>query len=216
MHWLFKKFLYEGPIVFFLIILIFLQLVQPNIAQADSTEDIYQEISLKYPLELSTLYKYSATETKLKNFIRSFEQSLLEDPDLTEDNFEEKTANILLDLYFSGKHTSVFDAVFNGWNLSEKQLLSTYSNGGTDAVMELLPQSFSEIGRLVKQVIFPSIDVTGDNLIDIYDLVLISHYYGTVKDEDFSFKSRFDLNKDSKIDLQDLVMIAVHYGERVN
>lgn len=135
-------------------------------AWASSMDDIYNEISTKYPDEIEILKRYGASENNIKDFIGALE-SELDKQEVTDSNFDEEVAIAILELYVNGDHVYFFDAVFNGWNLSSKVLMDAMASGGSREVIALLPESFQEIGRLVKeQILGPYIGtVTGNVLL---------------------------------------------------
>lgn len=58
-------------------------------------------------------------------------------------------------------------------------------------------------------------DFNKDNIIDIYDLVLISKFYGKTFEDD-KYDELFDFNKDGIINLIDLQYVSRNYGTRFN
>lgn len=131
----------------------FLVLALPGFSQrawAGSLDDIYQEISEKYPNEIAKMKKYGATENNIKNFTSAFEDELKKKGTLTDNNIDDAMADAILTLLLSGKHNAVFDAVFNGWNLSFNALMDAFEKGGTAKVLDLLPESFIAMGKMVK------------------------------------------------------------------
>lgn len=183
-------------------------------AQADITQDIYSEISMKYPEEIKTLKRYGATDAKIKDFITAFNDILTNSTTLTEKNFEQEATDALMDLLFSGDHISFFDAVFNGWNLKLNSLLDALDKEGIEGVMNMLPESFQEIGRIVKKSIFPSSDLNNDGKVDLFDLLIISRCYGVFSNNP-RYKSWMDFNHDEKIDMADLKYAAANYGRKM-
>lgn len=183
----------------------------PVIGLAIPNDDIYQELCSRYPEEINTLKKYGATETKIRNFIEAFEGILEKNQELTEENFEKEAADALISLYLSFDHISVFDGVFNGWNLNPDQLLNAYNQGGTEEVMNLLPESFREIGVLVKERIFPTGDINKDGRIDLFDFIYFSKHIGVIEGEE-KFSRLLDMNRDGKIDEEDLHKVSMKYG----
>lgn len=132
-------------------------------AKAETMGNIYEEIAQKYPNDIKTMKKYGASEGEIKSFVDALGKTLEEDGSLTEENINEAVAEAVLDLFFEGDHNSVFDAIFNGWNLNADVLLDAYTNGGTAQVTALLPASFLEIGSLVKDKILESQEENDDN-----------------------------------------------------
>lgn len=55
-------------------------------------------------------------------------------------------------------------------------------------------------------------DVNGDEIVDIFDLVLVANAYGSSKG-DPSYIPNADINDDGTIDIFDLVLVSSHYGE---
>ncbi|ATW25949.1 hypothetical protein DCMF_15245 [Candidatus Formimonas warabiya] len=133
----------------------------PVPAWAGSLDDIYDTISSQYPEELQRMKDNGASESDIRRFISAVESELKENNRLTEENIEDAMADAILNLFLSGDHDNVFEAVFTGWNLSISTLMDAYSNGGTDEVLDLLPQSFLAIGRLVKDKILNASDEPG-------------------------------------------------------
>lgn len=130
----------------------------PQTAWAGSLDDIYDTINSEYPEEIEILKDNGASESDIEKFIAAVESELKKNESLTDANIEEAMADAMLTLFLSGEHDSVFDAVFTGWNLSISTLMDAYSNGGTDDVLDLLPQSFLTIGELVKDMLLDTSD----------------------------------------------------------
>ncbi|MEM2567642.1 MAG: hypothetical protein QXH20_04120, partial [Candidatus Bathyarchaeia archaeon] len=61
---------------------------------------------------------------------------------------------------------------------------------------------------------FETVDVNGDGLIDIYDLVPVALAYSS-KPGDNNWNSRVDFNNDSVIDIYDLVCLALRYSRAI-
>lgn len=131
--------------------------------KAEVLTDIYDTIAAKYPDEISKMKKYGATENGIRDFTEDLEKILKDEDSLDEDNIEETVAVSIIELYLGGDHTRVFDAVFNGWNLSDEILMNAYLSGGTDQVLDLLPQIFREIGQEVKKGLLNPPDEPDDN-----------------------------------------------------
>lgn len=129
-------------------------------AQAGSLDDIYDIISSDpdYAGEIETLKANGASESDIRKFISAVETELKKKDTLTNDNIKEAMANAILNLFISGKHEKVFDAVIAGWDLSVDRLLQA---GSTNEVLKLLPQSFLAIGELVKEKLLETPDNTG-------------------------------------------------------
>jgi hypothetical protein len=55
-------------------------------------------------------------------------------------------------------------------------------------------------------------DVTGDGVVDVWDISLVSWSYGTFQGE-LEYNPDADINKDGVVDMSDLSIVAIHYGE---
>lgn len=134
------KFLIVGLIVIFLSSTVF----------AGSLNDIYTEISNKYPDDIQKMKDNGATEENIRDFLNSIEDEL-QGEELTDDNAGEIVSNVILVMYLNDEHSEVFDAVIKGWGLTPDTLIDAYTSGGSGEVYELLPQSLREIGSVVKK-----------------------------------------------------------------
>jgi hypothetical protein len=137
---------------------------------AETQDDLYAIIKSKYPKDIQTMITYGASEEGIQRFIADFKTSMQAKASLTEENFNEEAIKVFILLYLSGKHVNVFDAIFNGWNLSASKLLDTYSTSGTNAVLDLLPDSFEEIGKIVKEKLLATTIVEGHISIYLGDI----------------------------------------------
>ncbi|MEL7564774.1 MAG: S-layer homology domain-containing protein [Dehalobacterium sp.] len=129
-------------------------------AQAGSLDDIYDIISSDpdYAGEIEKLNAHGASESDIRKFISAVETELKKKDTLTNENIKEAMADAILNLFISGNHEKVFDAVIVGWDLSVDRLLKA---GSTNEVLKLLPQSFLAIGELVKEKLLETPDNTG-------------------------------------------------------
>jgi hypothetical protein len=118
---------------------------------AETQDDLYAIIKSKYPGDIQTMNLYGASEENIKQFIKDFAARMEQKDPLTKENFDKEAIYTFLFLYLSGDHINVFDAVFNGWNLSTSKLLDTLNKSGSSAVLDLLPDGFKEIGKIVKE-----------------------------------------------------------------
>ena len=57
--------------------------------------------------------------------------------------------------------------------------------------------------------VFLPLDVNEDDLVDIFDLILVAQAFGESVAED----AATDVNSDGTIDITDLVLVASHFGE---
>jgi hypothetical protein len=55
-------------------------------------------------------------------------------------------------------------------------------------------------------------DINGDGKVDLQDLVLVAHAYGSSPGKT-NWDPRCDLNNNGFVDLPDFVTVAVHFGE---
>ena len=52
-------------------------------------------------------------------------------------------------------------------------------------------------------------DIDGNNVVDIFDLVIVAQNFGL----DSGYDERADLNNDNTIDIFDLVTVGINFGE---
>ncbi|MGI6713166.1 MAG: S-layer homology domain-containing protein [Bacillota bacterium] len=130
---------------------------------ASSSTEIYQEIKLKYPNEIKTLKLKGVTDNNILNFIAAVENELKKKTTLTDENFNDAMMDAIVTLYLGDDHNAIFDAVFEGWNLSFDVLMDAFEKGGTAKVLDLLPESFIAMGRMVKDKIVVPNDPSPSN-----------------------------------------------------
>jgi len=123
----------------------------PQIVRSASLSDVYGEIKQRYSDEIQILINHGATEGQIESFIDALEEEISQEDSITEGNVNSIVANAVLKLFLEGQHDDVFEAVFDGWHLSDDTLLDAFENGGLDQVLEMLPNSFRGIGSLVKE-----------------------------------------------------------------
>jgi len=173
-------------IMFFGLLMIF---DSSNIAYSESLTSIYEQVKDKYPEEIEKMKRYGASDSDIEDFITALEEKLREEDNISEESVDNDVIDAVIDLYLEGEHITIFDAVQNGWNLNQSTLMNAFMNGGAESIKKLLPKSFIEIGRLVKEELMDPPDepnptpgnggggsgvVTEDNSITLVDSAEIS------------------------------------------
>ncbi|MBP1934754.1 S-layer homology domain-containing protein [Ammoniphilus resinae] len=130
-----------------------------SVSYADSADDVYAEVNQKHSSEIQKLIDNGADEEATKSFIREVHDTL-KSKNVTQSNFDEELGNTLIDIYFesvnNGSHSEVFSAASKGWPDVKAGDLITAFGKGTDAVLDVLPSVFKDIGNSVENKILAS------------------------------------------------------------